>query len=639
MGRKIHVSLPVAVVAILAFVFSLGTPTVACSQTDVQMLNQDEQEQQTTAKEDKKEGEKKEGEQPELPKIEFEVEVEAQADRSESTTVLTQHSLKGEYAQNLNDFLLIGIPGVSTSRRTNFGFSGPGAGFTIRGLTNPHVLVAVDGVPSQVNNHFHARTDQYSPDLIDRLEIIRGPNTVQYGPSAVGGVINIFTRTPSKGFTGFVQAEAGQLNTREELGDIGYGWDGGSALFSFTDRESDASEELGEHFIEQNINLKFRQKVAENWNAGFRFNWTHEPASDQFGSDPNQVFFRFTQDINTYVISFDRKTNASNSLFAVHLNRLDTGSFRETRAPGVFNAVENQENENGFLAKHTWTFGDINNLTAGVNVVQYTAETPKGSTKRDEVYGSPYVHVTRALGANTTLNGGIRFTGSSQFGSDVSPEIGVIHRFDPTLSIRARGGHAFRVPRLGEVFAPIINEDLEPEDFYHAEVGFNKLFASRVAVDVAGWYMAGDNLIQRIGSGPSTQNINVGEFDHRGLEASLNIQVVDQVRLFFGGAVLSVEQGGNVPEKTFDIGADVQPGKFRVTVGMRYAADNTNPVLDDYFVGDARFAYEIVNGLTAMLDIINFTDEEYATTTGFAGPIQQIPRTFLGGVRFQWGSR
>lgn len=75
--------------------------------------------------------------------------------------------------QNMNDVLFFGIPGVNVARRSNLGFMGPNSGFRIRGLKRERVAVFVDGIPSQVNNHFHPLVDQYTPDMIERIEYTR----------------------------------------------------------------------------------------------------------------------------------------------------------------------------------------------------------------------------------------------------------------------------------------------------------------------------------------------------------------------------------------------------------------------------------------------------------------------------------
>ncbi len=568
----------------------------------------------------------------------LEVDAAPIAGRSRSAVVLSEETMDGHFASNLNDYFLAGIPGISTSRRNNFGFSGPGAGFAIRGLSNPDLAVFVDGVPNQVNNHFHPRTDQYSPDLIYRAEITRGPSSVLHGASAVGGVVEITTRTPERGFSGYAHGEAGELNTFQGDGDAAYGWDGGSALFSFTDRQSD-TQTLDEQFQLRNLNFKVSQQVRAGWNIGARVSNARENPSGKFGPDPEHTYFRFTEDISSYVLSLNRNQTTANGVLALHVSDIQAGSFRESIAQGVSGASDARQKEYGIFARHSWLRGGRNTFSLGAEAVRYNDDQAVGD-RDHESYVSPFAYATRAIGSKVEVDGGARLTYSGQFGTDLSPELGVVGYVQPTFSVRARAGKAFRVPRVTEVRAAVANDSLSPENFYHAEVGLNKRLGGRVSVDAALWVMRGSNLIQRIGTGPSTQNINTGRFTNRGIEVTLNAAVTHDLGVLLGGALLDLTaETRNVPRRTIDLGADYRRGPFRGTVIARYAGANTTRELGDYFVGDVRLAIEPIERLALMLDIINVTDETYATITGFNGPIEQLPRTFLGGFRWTWGSR
>ena len=73
----------------------------------------------------------------------------------------------------------------------------------VRGLTGPETLILVDGV--RVNNStFRFGPNQYfalfDPGMIERIEVVRGPQSVLWGSDAIGGVINIVTRGADRRF-------------------------------------------------------------------------------------------------------------------------------------------------------------------------------------------------------------------------------------------------------------------------------------------------------------------------------------------------------------------------------------------------------------------------------------------------------
>jgi len=78
-------------------------------------------------------------------------------------------------------------------QKTNLG----GGSVFLRGLTGKHILLLVDGV--RLNNSLyrfgpHQYLNTIDPNLIERIEVVRGPMSVLYGSDAMGGTVNLITR-------------------------------------------------------------------------------------------------------------------------------------------------------------------------------------------------------------------------------------------------------------------------------------------------------------------------------------------------------------------------------------------------------------------------------------------------------------
>lgn len=103
-------------------------------------------------------------------------------------------------------------------QRTGRGQSSP----FIRGLTGQQVLIMVDGV-RMTNATFRAGPNQYfntiDPNMVERVDVIRGPNSVLYGGDALGGVINVITKKSS--ITGYDWL-SGTTVQRFSTADLGY---------------------------------------------------------------------------------------------------------------------------------------------------------------------------------------------------------------------------------------------------------------------------------------------------------------------------------------------------------------------------------------------------------------------------------
>jgi iron complex outermembrane receptor protein len=133
---------------------------------------------------------------------------------SQSATVLTDEALRRRDQPSLGE-MLDGLPGVSST------YFGPGASRPIiRGLGGERIRVLSDGlgtIDASATSPDHAVS--LEPALSERVEILRGPSTLLYGSSAVGGVVNIVDdRIPAE------RAEAalsGALEGRYDTGSNG----------------------------------------------------------------------------------------------------------------------------------------------------------------------------------------------------------------------------------------------------------------------------------------------------------------------------------------------------------------------------------------------------------------------------------
>lgn len=127
-----------------------------------------------------------------------------------SLTLITAEDLENRQTTHVAD-ILREVPGVAVVRQ-----GGPGSltEVRIRGAENNHTLVLIDGI--EVNNPAGEAFFDFGhllADDIERIEVLRGPQSVLYGSEAVGGVINIITRSGSGGPSVAGSAEGGSYGT------------------------------------------------------------------------------------------------------------------------------------------------------------------------------------------------------------------------------------------------------------------------------------------------------------------------------------------------------------------------------------------------------------------------------------------
>ncbi|MGH7275645.1 MAG: TonB-dependent receptor, partial [Candidatus Rokuibacteriota bacterium] len=126
-----------------------------------------------------------------------------------SVTVVTEEDFK-TYHYPTVDEALRNVPGVEIRRSGSFGKT---TSISIRGANPNQVQVLVDGVRVKSPTTGQAELSDLSPDLIERIEVIRGPQSALYGADAIGGVVNIITKKGKGPFGAWASQEAGNYDT------------------------------------------------------------------------------------------------------------------------------------------------------------------------------------------------------------------------------------------------------------------------------------------------------------------------------------------------------------------------------------------------------------------------------------------
>lgn len=127
-----------------------------------------------------------------------------------SVSVLTRGDIERAQYRSAADALR-GLPGVSVS---GSGTEGSLTVVRIRGAESRHTLVVIDGVEMNSGTDGIFDFSNLTADDIERIEVLRGPQSGLYGNGALGGVINIQTKSGRGPLTLRAQTEAGSLGTR-----------------------------------------------------------------------------------------------------------------------------------------------------------------------------------------------------------------------------------------------------------------------------------------------------------------------------------------------------------------------------------------------------------------------------------------
>ena len=153
-----------------------------------------------------------------------------------ATTVITGEQMRDQQVRTPVEALR-GIPGVVVGRTG--GFAGVSQ-VRIRGAEGNHTTVLVDGV--EANNPGDGEFDfsnLVGGEEISRVEVLRGPQSGLYGSGAIGGVINIVTKSGKGPLTLTTRAEAGSFNTKDAATVLSGGNDKAWGLIGIQTRKTD----------------------------------------------------------------------------------------------------------------------------------------------------------------------------------------------------------------------------------------------------------------------------------------------------------------------------------------------------------------------------------------------------------------
>ncbi|MFW6011234.1 MAG: TonB-dependent receptor plug domain-containing protein [Desulfosalsimonas sp.] len=410
-----------------------------------------------------------------------------------SVTLLEEEEIRISSAKDLGDLLAeenIGHiqkqPGNLTSIGIR-GFRGDTTGNDLQG----NVLILLNGRRAGTGNVAKIMTEN-----IERIEIIRGPASVQYGSAAIGGVVNVITKQGTDEPSFFAEGE---------LGSFGYegtraGFSGKSNSFDFSGAVSrstrddyytadgDKYENTG-YDEKQNISLNLGYEFMPENRIGIiytSFDADHVGSPYYFSAGTPEAH---VDNLNESV-DFVYDGAAEDGLFswkARYFTGTDEYNYYDPEIPSV---SETETDSQGAQAQVTWDPGQYT-VTAGADWINYEIEQDSDPNKTE--YDNPsyfFLGKARYFDDRLSLSGGLRYDdyeikvkqgeGSTNKDDNISPKIGVSWFILNDLKIRANYAQGFRMPSVSELHTDYTtgehftgNPGLKPEKSDNYELGLN----------------------------------------------------------------------------------------------------------------------------------------------------------------------
>ncbi len=482
-----------------------------------------------------------------------------------SVTIVTSDDIRKLGYQTLAD-VLAGTRGFYTSSDRNYTYLGV-RGFGRQGDYNSRVLVLVDG--HRINDNVTGGVtlgDGFSvdADLIDRVEIVRGPGSSLYGNNAFFGVVNVITRK-GKDISGVETAvSGGSFGSYRGRLTVGYELDHGiDFLASGTLLNRDGHDHL---FYREYVNPPqsdgtTRHTDGENSRSAFgQLSWngirleggwverTKNIPTGSFGTvfgDPRNS----TVD-GDYFINLTLNHTFENEVVLDAQVSYDTYYYKgryvyPMEAPdnpsGTTESIEH-------ISGRWWTqdvhahraWDDQFTLTAGFEVRENVAQNQNNyqtvpyqetlQENRHSTIFAPYVDGSWAALTNLTFSAGVRYDQGDFVGSSLSPRASVVYNPIPVTTLKLLYGKSFRGPNAYERYysdgglTQKGNPGLEAETDETYELVLEQKLGSHFRASLSGYYyIAHDLITQTIDPSDGLQIYrNASSVRGRGVEAEIN---------------------------------------------------------------------------------------------------------------------
>jgi hemoglobin/transferrin/lactoferrin receptor protein len=524
------------------------------------------------------------------------------------------------------------IPGVFV-QKTNHGGGSP----FIRGLTGNQTLILIDGIRLN-NSTFRYGPNQYlntiDPFSVNKIEVLRGSGSVQYGSDAIGGVIQIFTKdpgyTPENSFKGSVSGRFGSSKMEQSgstelsystskmvlsgiLGIKNYGdliggdttgrqspsgYSQSDASLKFKLKVSNNSELiLANQFVQQKDVDVYHKVQLENFNVNKMGLQGRNLSYLKYSIDQESSIFRridITGSLNSTVEERNSQKNASQSL-GLERDKIKTSNM----GLEIFSDLSKKWTVNSGLEYYRDKINSIRNTT---NLQSGAVSMQRGLYPDNSLYSNTSLYSLHHLAlGNFNLEGGLRYNwlqatiadkdlgrmeinpGAFVWNSGINYSIGKHH-------IYSSFNTGYRAPNIDDMGTlgivdfryELPSYTLKPEKSYNSEIGY-KYFSEHVSFGTALYRNKLSDLINRVQTGQVIDGYkvymkeNTEEAVIKGIEGFAEFQVSQN--LFFdlfasfnhGRNISKAEPLRRVPPFNGNISMKYKMSKFYMKAELGWA--------------------------------------------------------------------
>lgn len=572
-------------------------------------------------------------------------------------TVIDYEQLKNRAAISVSD-LLRDVPGLAVSRS---GVQGSQTQIRARGAEANHLLVLIDGVeandPSQSDE---LNWGTLSADDIERIEVIRGPQSSMRGSDAMAAVVNIITRSAQQPLSASVFAEAGSYSTRRSGFSVGSVQGDFNIRLGISELETDGdnisrSGDEKDGYENSTFNLKAGYRLSDQMQLSFAARQSDgmnqfdaDTDFDGFVEDQDRVseFRNHSMRLQGDYISADGRwqhrlmlaqSNNDNEAFAdAVLGNVTASTKDQYQYIGTLFWGQSAQRVSFLAERETEDYKQRGPLSWGLD--------PNQDRERDT--DSLAIEYRRDISDSLTVAASGRYDDNSEFEGANTYRVEAVYQLNDSARLRTAYGTAVKNPTFAERFGFYTNfmgnPNLEPEESTSWELGIDQqlgdlslaatVFDAELDSEIDGFVYDSETFAY-------TSDNKVGASQRQGIELTARGALSDAIALSaaytYTDSVESDGAGGYQDEirrarhsASLTMSWQVMDG-LHINTNAQYSGSQTDVffppwptpsqtvTLDDYTLLNVNANYRATDKLDVYLRLDNLLDDDYEEVFGY----------------------
>ena len=527
----------------------------------------------------------------------------------------------------------------------NGGF-GKNATLYLRGGSPNQVVVMIDGVKVKSPTTGSLDLSGILVDDIERIEVIKGPQSTLYGSEAMAGVVNIITKRGSGRTKLALSAEGGSFTTFKTTASLSGGediWDY-RITASFFDTEGISAARTGDEddgYTNRALSAKIGVTPSEKLNVELNLRYLEDISE----LDGYEYGVGMVDDLNFIQKGEHYLLSAKGSLFLFDnyeqvLTLSTVGDDLRFEDPDtLFNNADIDTTMKTVDWQHN-LYLDKATLTAGV---EYRKESGENRDNFDEEIENKALYLNGKTGIfndSLVLNAGLRYDDHETSGSRITYRTGALYNLKAYgLRVRVAYATGFRAPSLNELYYPFFgNPGLKPEKSRGYDIGVEKdFFRKKLSLNATYFVQKYRDLIQYDFVTFTAQNI--GRAEVKGLTVGLTARPTGYVTFrasYTNMDSVDKETGRPLtrrPDNKFSSTIEYNAGGLTLLGEYLYVSDRFDSAVDrtlsSYSLVNLRGSYAVNERFTIFARIDNLFDEDYEEAGGYGTPGMSV----FGGIK------